>query len=115
MPLGAPDVDRVAVISRSGGIESGRGNGLPSSRIIYPGHYVIPAQRAGFLGADADQQAQRDVRVPPSGLCRGQQGLGLVEREALGRPPAAASRRLDQGRHVTPDKIVRLSVPYGPL
>ena len=87
MPLGAPDVDRVAVLSRSSGIESGRGEGLPSGRIIYPGHYVIPAQRAGFLGADADQQAQRDVRVPPSGLCAASKALAWSSVKLLdGRP-----------------------------
>ena len=72
MTLGAPDIDRIPVLTRPGEIEPGGGDGLPSGGIIHPGHHVIPAQRAGLLGANADQQAKHDVRVqaptPPTQL-----------------------------------------------
>src|SRR5271166_3561249 len=44
-------------------------------------------------------------------LRRSQQGLRLLQREALRRPPAAALRRLHQSRDVAANKVVSLSVP----
>ena len=76
---------------------------------------MVPPEGTRLLGADADQQAQHDVGMQPRTLRRGQQGLRLLQREALGRPAAAALRRLHQGRDVAPDEIVSLGVPDRPL
>jgi hypothetical protein len=76
---------------------------------------MVPAQRAGLLGADADQQAQHDIRVQARTLRRGQQRLRLLQREALRRPSAAALRRLHQGRDVAADQLVGLSMPDRPF
>src|SRR6185369_9522437 len=51
----------------------------------------------------------------PRTLCRGQQGLRLLQREALRRPATAALRRLHQGRDVAPDEVVSLGMPDRPL
>jgi hypothetical protein len=61
--LRTPDVDREPVFARPGRIESTAADRLPSGRIIHPGDHVVPAQRPGLFGADADQQAQHNVRV----------------------------------------------------
>jgi hypothetical protein len=76
---------------------------------------VVPPEGTRLLGANADQQAQHHVRVQARTVRRGQQDLRLLQREALGRPAAAASRRFHQGRDVAPDEIVGLGVPDRPV
>jgi len=85
-----PHVNREPVLTFPARIEPRDGDRLPAGEIVRPGHHVIPPQRAGLLGADADLQAQYYVRVQARTLGRDQQGFRLIQREALGRPPAAA-------------------------
>src|SRR5216684_8169550 len=48
--------------------DPGRGDGLPPARVVRPSDDVIPPQRAGLLGTDAGQQAQRRVGVHARGF-----------------------------------------------
>ena len=113
---GAPDMDREAVFAPAPGvIEPGRGDRLPPARIVRPRHHVIPPQGPGLFSADAGQQAQRHVGVHARALGGGQQGLRLLQREALRRPARPAPRGLHQGGDVASDEIVGLGVPDSPV
>jgi len=76
---------------------------------------MVPPERASLLRADTDEQAEHHVGMQARTLCRGQQGLRLLQREALRRPATAALWRLHQGRDVAPDEVVSLGMSDGPL
>src|SRR5262249_44373082 len=111
MSLRAPDIDREVVLPRPGVIEPGRGDRLPSSAIVHPRHYVIPPQGPGLLSADAGQQAQRYVGVQARALGCGQQGLCLLQGQALRRPAGPTPRRFHQRGDIACDDLVGLGVP----
>lgn len=69
---------------------------------------VIPAKRPRFLGADASQQAQDDIRAQPGTLRGLQQGSGLLGGQRLTRPAPLALRRIDQRGRVVVDVTVGL-------
>jgi hypothetical protein len=74
------------------------------ARAARPSDDVIPPQSAGLLGADADQQAQPYVVVHARAFRRRQQGLRLVQREALGRAPRPTGRACTRAATLRPTR-----------
>lgn len=89
-----------------------RREGWPGVRVAEVN--VLPAQGPGFLGPDPRRQAQGDVGVHP-GAVRGRQECGgLLQGQALARPPGLALRGFDEHGDVAPDEIAGLRMPDRP-
>ena len=88
-----------AALAGMGGVASGS-----------PKSDVFPAQGAGFFGADAGGQAQGDVGVHPGADGSRQERGGLVQGQALARPPRLPFRGIDQGGDVAADQVAAFSV-----
>ena len=108
-----------------------RRDGRPGGRVAVQVD-VGPAQRAGFLGAQPAQQAQRDVGVhqlrraadvfqagPQFHHRQGRRGghdrQGLVQGQGFGRPSFLAFGGVGQDRDVAADEVAGFGVPDGAL
>jgi hypothetical protein len=115
MPLGAPDIDRDAVLSSPGVIGLGDGDRLPSGRIVYPRHHVVPAERPRFLGPQSCQQGQGDVGLQPGALRSFHQRSRLFQGERpCGAPSLLSFGRLDQRGDVAGYQVVAFGLANCP-
>src|SRR6266566_34946 len=103
--LGAPDIDREHVV-----VEPGI-RYRPPLIVLHPRHDMVPSDGPDLLSAEALQQRECDVAVPPAALCCLQQCLSLYQGQALRRPPGPAAWCFDQLSDVPADALVHLGEP----